>query len=192
MPKFPLKFVLPFVALVSVLEAGAKLQRHEETLGLFDNHRLTIAVPNGFTYEANHADSGVAQVKLADAGNHVSMDIVFLPDPEDQFKNARSRRELINDEFNEFVETSSEKAMQFEELEPRSGTGTYCVFTDAKLVGKTDLPAGEYLHLTAGLKAWPGVVAIFRLFSNDTKSAEYQAAMAMLRESVQERAVPLR
>ena len=36
------------------------------------------------------------------------------------------------------------------------------------------------------------VVAIFRLFSNDTKSPEYQAAMKMIRESVQERGAPLK
>ena len=82
--------------------------------------------------------------------------------------------------------------MQFEELEPRTGAGTYCVFTDANLIGKAEVPAGEYLHLTAGLKAWPGVVAVFRLFSNETDSPEYQALMKTLRESLLERPVPLR
>jgi hypothetical protein len=58
-------------------------------------------------------------------------------------------------------------------------------------VGRTDLPPGEYLHVTAGLKAWPGVVVIFRFFSNDTDSPGYQAIMKMLRESLQEKSVPL-
>jgi len=66
------------------------------------------------------------------------------------------------------------------------------VFTDAKLRGRSSLPPGEYLHLTVGLKAWPGVVAVFRIFSQDTTSAEYQAILGLLRESVEERAVPLR
>jgi len=192
MNRSSLKFLVMFGCVLTVLQAGAKLQRPEETLALFDQHRLTIAVPDGFSYQVNHADSGVAQVKMAGAASQVNLDIVFIPDPDEQFKNARSRRELLNDEFNEFVEHSTEHAMQFEELAPRTGTGTYCVFTDTKLVGKTEMPAGEYLHLTAGVKAWPGVVAVFRLFSNDTKSADYQAAMKMLRESVQEKPVPLR
>ena len=35
-------------------------------------------------------------------------------------------------------------------------------------------------------KAWPGVVAVFTLFSNDTTSKEYQGVMNMLRDSVEE------
>jgi hypothetical protein len=120
------------------------------------------------------------------------MDIVFLPDSENRFANARARKEQMFDLFQEYVGSSTEKAMQFEELEPRTGAGTYCVFTDTNLVGKTTLPPGEYLHLTAGLKAWPGAVAVFRLFSNETKSDAYQAAMKLLRESLEERAVPLK
>lgn len=82
--------------------------------------------------------------------------------------------------------------MQFEELEPKTGAGTYCVFTDAALVGRSTLPPGEYLHLTAGVKTWPGVVVVFRLFSNDVNSSEYRAILTMLRESLQEKPVPLR
>jgi hypothetical protein len=94
--------------------------------------------------------------------------------------------------FVEYVDSSTEKAMQFEELEPQTGAGTYCVFTDAKLVGQTELPPGEYLHLTTGVKTWPGVAAVFRCFSNDTTSAGYKSILAMLRESVHERPVPLK
>jgi hypothetical protein len=89
------------------------------------------------------------------------------------------------------VEGSVEKAMQFEELDPKVGAGTYCVFTDANLVGKAKLPPGEFLHSTTGLKAWPGVVAVFTLLSNDTTSHEYTSVMKMLRTSVEERAPPL-
>ena len=82
--------------------------------------------------------------------------------------------------------------MQFEELTPRRGAGTFCVFTDAALVGKAELPPNEYRHLTAGVKAWEGVMVVFRLFSNDTKSESHLAAMRVLRESVEERPVPWR
>lgn len=83
--------------------------------------------------------------------------------------------------------------MQFEELRPKVGAATYCVFTDAKLVGKPpgEYPPGEYLHVTAGVKAWPGIVATFTLFSNDTKSEAYQALLKVLRESVHEKPAPL-
>ena len=190
--KTSLRLFALLACLASFATAGPKPAAREETLFLFENRKLTIAVPDGFGYASNKDDRGVFQVKLGDPKNRVSLDVIFLPDPEERFKNARTRKELINEQFNDYVDSSSEKGMQFEELEPRTGVGTYCVFTDASLIGKANLPPGEYLHLTAGLKAWPGVVAIFRLFSNDTTSREYAAAMKMIRESVEERAVPLR
>jgi hypothetical protein len=194
MMKFVLKLLPLFcVAIAGVgLGAGVMAASHDETLFLFESRKVTINVPEGFSYVVTKDEVGIHHVKLADPKKHVSLDIVFLPDREDQFRQVRARREMLNEQFGDYVNTSSEKGIQFEELEPRAGAGTYCVFTDAKLVGKTDLPAGEYLHLTAGLKTWPGVLAIFRLFSNDTTSAEYQAAMKMLRESVQEKPVPLK
>jgi hypothetical protein len=88
--------------------------------------------------------------------------------------------------FQEYVPQSAEQAMQFEELDPRTGAGTYCVFTDATLVGKPQLPANEFLHVTAGVKAWRGGYVVFKLFSNDTLSAEYRALLKMLRDSVAE------
>jgi hypothetical protein len=129
---------------------------------------------------------------LADPKERFSLDCVFLPDPEGELGSARGRAEKLVEMFNSYVESSKEKGMRFEELEPRTGAGTYCVFTDVNLVGKTQLPPGEFLHLTAGLKAWPGVVAVFRFFSNDTTSPEYQGVLKMLRESVDEKPVPLK
>jgi hypothetical protein len=164
----------------------------EETLSLFENRKVTVAVPDGFEAVVHKGDEGIHQVVLSDAKKRVSLDIVFLPDPEEKFKQARPRREMLAEQFSDYVDSSTEKGMQFEELQPRTGAGTYCVFTDAKLIGKTDLPPGEYLHVTAGLKTWPGVFALFRLFSNDTTSPEYAAAMKLLRESVEEKLSPLR
>ena len=172
--------------------AAATPAPRAETLTLFENRKVVVAVPEGFACTVNQGDAGIYQVVLSDANKRVSMDIVFLPDPEEQFNQARARREMVAEQFGEYVDSSSEKGMQFEELQPRIGAGTYCVFTDAKLVGKPELPPGEYLHVTAGLKAWPGVFALFRLFSNDTSSAEYQAAMNLLRESVQEKLGPMK
>jgi hypothetical protein len=190
--KLRLMFCCMMGLLVTAVYAGVKLQSREESIFLFENRKVAIAVPPGFGYNATKDENGICQVKLGDPKNRVSVDIVFLPDPEQEFKSARSRKELLVDEFKGYVESSSEKAMQFEELDPRVGAATYCVFTDSALVGKTELPPGEYIHLTAGLKVWPGVIAIFRVFSNDTKSAEYQETLKLLRESVQEKAVPLK
>ncbi len=186
---------IPFVCvLLSLLVpmSPAAVPSRDETLFLFENRKVVVAVPEGFKLERSPEAAGVITLRLADSGDQVSAEIRFLPDPELRFMPSRPRKELMNEMFNEYVSASTERAMQFEELEPRVGAGTYCVFTDARLVGKSPLPAGEYLHLTVGLKAWPGVIAIFRVFSQDTKSREYQAMLALLRESLEERAVPLK
>lgn len=187
--RLPFTFILLSLLIPTLPAASAP---RAETLSLFESRKVVVAVPEGFTLEKGREAAGLISIRLADAQDKVSGEIRFLPDAENRFVQARPRKELMNEMFNEYVAASTEQAMQFEELEPRVGAGTYCVFTDAKLLGKTSLPPGEYLHLTVGLKAWPGVIAIFRIFSQDTASPEYQAMLSLLRESLEERAVPLK
>lgn len=166
--------------------------RRQETISLFENRRVVVAVPDGIQVAPLQAEDGLASLRLTDAKDRVSGEVTFLPDPEGRFATPRARRELMHEMFAGYVESSQEKAMQFEELEPRFGAGTYCVFTDARLVGQTTLPPGEYLHVTTGLKVWPGVVVTFRIYSQDTTSPEYRSVLRLLRESIEERAVPLK
>lgn len=189
-----MKILLPCLPLLlaAALAAEPAAKSREETIALVENRTITVSVPAGFTYAVNRGPEGPLGFRLADAKERFSLDCVFLPDPEGMFANARSRKEKLVEMFESYVESSAEKGMRFEELEPRTGAGTYCVFTDAALVGKTAYPPGEFLHLTAGVKAWPGVVAVFRFFSNDTSSPEYQAVLRMLRESVDEKPAPLK
>lgn len=187
----------PFASLLllglSVVSAFAAVPKaHEETAFLFENRKLVVAVPEGFGCVTSKNEDSIVTMKLADPKDRYSVELLFLPDPEGQFTSARARREKMVEMLADYVGQSREKGMQFEELDSRTGAGTYCVFTDTTLLGKEKLPPGEYLHLTAGLKIWPGVVVIFRFFSNDTASTEYRALMKMLRESVEEKAVPLR
>jgi len=171
---------------------SAEAAARAETFFIFEQRKLSLWVPVGFEISEEKDTNGlVVVVRMADANERCSLEIRFVPDAEGRFSQARARRELIHEVFGEYVSASSEKGMQFEELEARVGAGTYCVFTDSKLVGKSNLPPGEYLHVTSGVKAWPGVAALFRCFSNDTISPEYQAVMKVLRESLQEKTVPL-
>ena len=179
-------------AAVCLVPALTALAAKEESLSLFENRRVSVAVPEGCSYSAFKTEDGLATVKISNAQGSIALEVSFLPDPAGQFNAARDRAELMVERFQFYVAGSVEKAMQFEELRPRSGAGTYCTFTDAKLVGRKDFPPGEFLHATVGLKTWPGVVAIFTLFSNDPVSPAHQAAMKLLRESLQERPVPLR
>jgi hypothetical protein len=185
----PLRFLALSLFLLTAAWAGPK---REESLMLFENRRVAIEVPEGFSYQGAANDTGLGGVQLAAANDKVTASVMFLPDPEHQAATTRGRAEKMVEEFKDYVDGSVEKAMQFAELEPKVGAGTFCVFTDAKLVGQKELPSGEFVNLTSGIKTWPGVIAVFRVFSNDTDSAEYKAVMRMLRESVYERNVPLK
>lgn len=189
-----MKFFLSLLAclpLAAPLGGFAAAQRAESVL-IFEGRKVSVAIPPGFTVTRGRDEAGLVNLNLADAARQVSLQLVFVPEAGERIATARARRERMVELFEPYVAGSVEQAMRFEELEPRRGAGTHCVFTDSSLVGRTELPAGEYRHLTVGLKGWPGVMVIFRLFSQDLTGADYLAGLRLLRESVEERPVPLR
>ena len=187
-----ISLLLAFLCAGITAAVAATLKTRELKIALSDTREVILAVPDGFALVTGRDPSGLIGAKLSDPDATVTLDLQFIPDPEGRFASARSRAELMHEMFVDYVGDSTEEAMQFEELEPQVGEGTYCVFTDKNLLGKTDLPPGEYLHLTTGVKAWPGVAAVFRCFSNDTKSPGYQAIITLLRDSVHEKPAPLK
>ncbi len=185
------RLVLAAGLLAATVTAPAAAQR-EEILELAPGRRVTIAVPAGFVVERASDPAAPPELRLRDAAGVVSLDLAFLPDPEGRAATPRARRERLVELFQAHVSASVEQAMRFEELEPRRGAGTWCLFTDRALVGRAELPPNEYRLLAVGVKAWPGVMVVFRLFSQDAEAPAHRAAWAVLRESVEERSVPLR
>lgn len=165
--------------------AAPAAKEHDETLFIFQNRKISIRVPAGFDYSAEKDDRGLFNVRIADARRQVALSLTFAPAQADRFKVTRDLREFMAENFGSYVESSVEKSMQFEDLSPNVGLGTYCVFTDASLVGKPPTP-GEFLCMTAGVKAWPGVMVVFTNLSHDTTCKEYTAILTMLRSSVHE------
>lgn len=179
---------LSLLWLVLLLAAPAlqAAKEHKETLFLFENRQVVFVMPPGFGFSTTKNEEGIFTVHIADAKSRVALQMTFLPDVQNQLGDARSRKEFIFHNFQDRVEPSVEKAMQFQELEPKTGAGTYCVLTDETLAGKTKLPKDEFKNSTIGLKTWPGVAAVFTVSSNGTATKEYQTLLTMLRESVQE------
>jgi len=189
-----MKSALKFFALLCLGGMSLAAAPKEEVVTIFEHRKIAIAVPDGFAFAHTEDSAGTITVKVTGPRDALDIQLVFMPDPENGLvTSARTRKEFMVQAFQEFVASSVEQAMQFEELEPHVGAGTFCVFTDAALVGKPQLPPNDFLHVTAGLKAWRGGYTVFKLFSNDTISAEYLALLRMLRESVRELPVsPLR
>ena len=181
---------LLFAVLLLALVTGAARRNRVETVELGEERGVQVVVPSGFSFDRITSELGLISVKLEHPARQILMTLTFIPDPDSRLREARERTQLMFESFNHFVADSVEKGMQFEELKPRFGEGTYCVFTDASLVGKSDYPSGEYLHVTAGIKAWPGTAVLFTIFSNETQSSEYRSAMAVLRDSVRDKLSP--
>jgi hypothetical protein len=180
------KIALGFLLCFSSALTWAK----EETFPFYQDHWITIAVPDGYTHTRKLTEAGIVTAYITDPKKEISLEISFLPDPEGQFATPRSQRVFMAQNFEKYVGGSVEKAMQFEELKARVGTVSLCVFTDASLVGKTEFPPGEYLNATTGIKQWPGCAAVFTLLSNGTRSPAYIAAMKIITESVEDKNPP--
>ena len=182
---------LCLLLLAANLRAGAS-RSAEQSVFLFENRRVSIALPDGFGLVTTKDERGLLTVRIANPADTANLQITFVPDSDGQLASSRGRMELMVRAFQAYVEGSVEKAMQFEELQPKAGSGTFCTFTDAKLVGSKELPPGEFRLATAGVKAWPGVGAVFTLFSQAADGPEHQALLGLLRGSVVERSGPLR
>src|SRR5688500_1767330 len=120
-----MKFSLIIALLVPAiaLASGTVPKAREQKIALTESREVIIAVPDGFALVTGRDDSGIVAVKLSDPKESVTIDLQFLPDAEGKYAATRARLELMHEMFSEYVDASTEKAMQFEELEPRIGAG---------------------------------------------------------------------
>lgn len=183
------KTLFTSLLLFALLAAGARAQAKApaENVILFLDHRVTITVPTGFTYTSGRDDDGTIVAQLTDAKQANRLQVQFQPDPANRLATERPQMDFLAEACRRYAEGSVERSFDFKPLDPRSGQGTYCTFTDATLVGRPPTK-GEYLHVTTGLKVWPGWVIVFTLLSNDTTSKDYQTLLALMKESFDEKA----
>ncbi len=179
------KLLLALCALTAGTALFAKEKSQEQTL-LLDNHRVTIAVPDGYVYSSGRDDQGVMMAKITDTKETIDLQVRFQTDPGSQLGAESQQMAFLASICQQYAEGSVEKSYEFKALDPRRGSGTYCSFTDASLVGRQPYPKGEFLHVTTGVKAWSGCALIFTVLSNDTTSKEYLTALKLLKESFEE------
>lgn len=180
-----LRLLAGLVFCAASLRAGPKETAREETLILADNHRVAITVPAGLVFSSGRDEGGLLMVRLADAKETVTLQVQFQPDPEGKLASEQHQMDYLAQICRQYAEGSVEKGYDFKPLEPRTGTGTFCKFTDASIAAPV-LPKGEYLNVTTGVKVSPGWVLVFTLLSNNTTSRDYQAALQLMRESFRE------
>jgi hypothetical protein len=181
---------LPVLGLCAALAFSATISAKEETLILFQDHHLTIDVPEGYLFSSTRDDRGIITVKIGDPKEKIDLQVSFFPDAKNRLATEEGQMSAVAELCQPYAEGSVEKSYDFKALSPQTGTGTYCVFTDATLVKKMPFPPGEFLNVTCGVKSWPACYLIFTLLSNDTTSKEYQTAMKLVKTSFEEKADP--
>ena len=187
MMKILLRSLLLFALLAPARTVAAK--DPVENVIFFLDHRISIAVPEGFIYDSGRDSDGTITAQIADQKQSNRLQVQFQPDPSNQLGTERQQMDFLAATCRLYAEGSVERSFDFKPLAPRSGQGTYCSFTDASLVGHPP-PKGEFRQVTTGVKVWPGWVIIFTLLSNEPASKEYQALLTLMKESFAEKAPP--
>lgn len=166
------------LALVSGLSAADEaLERFEIVPGV----EVTLAVPEKWSM-ARSAGGGYPALALHNADRSVSLQVSLFPDARGLLADHEMRAVMMTDLVARFLPDSLEQEVRLQQLNPRVGSGIYCVFTDAKLVAVKELPPNEFRHATAGLRSAEGWFAVFTIFSQDTASADYRTALDLLRQ----------
>jgi len=183
-----MKFPQPLLLLCALLAASgsAVAKDGEEKFILLQERRVSILVPDGYVYSSGRDDNGTLMAKIADPKAKNELQVSFQADPESRLGAESQQMAFLAQACRQYAEGSVEHSYDFKPLAPHAGTGTYCTFTDASLVGRPP-PKGEFLHVTTGIKAWPGCNLVFTLLSNDTASKEYQTLLRLVKDSFEER-----
>lgn len=155
----------------------------EEKVEIVPGLQVTVAVPEKWT-SARSAEGGYPSLLLRSEANALTLQVSFFPDANGLMADEEMQLVMLGELVGPYIADSVEKGAQMKPLSPRRGSGLYCVFTDAKLVGLTELPPNEYRHATTSLKIGNGWFAVFTLLSQDTTSSDYRAALGVLKDSL--------
>jgi hypothetical protein len=170
-----MKRLIPLLALV-ILPAFASA----DTVDLGPRGTLSITLPKGWTLSSQkEEDSGFAITISPPAGVNAKllMNIAFVPEPKPVTKDEIQEKVLsVSDQF---VDASVEKKKTLRDFSlSGSAFGSYCVFTDASLVGQPPKP-DEFKVIGVGIIRYTDdIMAAVSLAADDEKGSDFAAMMA--------------
>jgi hypothetical protein len=166
---------LPLLALLS-LAASARA----DTVDLGPRGSLSIAVPRGWTLASQkEEDSGLAITisPPSDVNAKLLVNIAFVPEPKPVSKDEVNEKVLTV--CDQFVDASVEKKKTLRDFPVAAPAfGSYCVFTDASLVGQ---PAkkDEFKVIGVGIIRFSDdVMAAVSIAADDPKGPDFAAMLA--------------
>lgn len=161
------------------LGAHMALAQSEETVTVPGRHRVNILVPAGYSFAVDRDMHKNAAVRMENPVWPIAITAFIIAEADPAIVTEEWQRNQVISRIASALPDAKEKDYNFELLRPVSGSGVFCVFTDARYKAVAELPPGEYLHLTGGVKAWRGCYVFFQIMSNDLTSPEYQEAFQL-------------
>jgi hypothetical protein len=170
-----MKRILPLLALF-ILPAFASA----DTVDLGLRGSLEISVPKGWTLSTQkEEDSGFAITVSPPSGVNAKLlvNIAFVPEPKPTSRD--EIQEKVLSVCDQFVDASVEKKKTLRDFSLQgSAFGSYCVFTDASLVGKAPKP-DEFKVIGVGIIRYTDeIVAAISIAGDDEKGPDFAAMLA--------------
>ena len=170
-----MKRLIPLLALL-LLPAFASA----DTIDLGTRGTLALTVPKGWTLSSQkEEDSGFAITLSPPAGVNAKLllNIAFVPEPKPVSKDEVDEKVLSV--CDQFVDASVEKKKTLRDFSlSGSAFGSYCVFTDASLVGQPAKP-NEFKVIGIGIIRYSDeVMAAVSVAGDDEKGPEFAAMTA--------------
>ncbi len=145
--------------------------------------RMWTEVPIGYSFVAEPSGNGVTTVELENPVWRIALRVYISGDVPPEATTAEWQRVLVVKHSSNLLPQSRESDYVWADLLPDSGSGVFCIFTDAQAKTANQLRDGGYLHVVAGAKVIRGAVMYFTIYCNDVTTPEYDEIFALLLKS---------
>jgi len=174
------------ILLMTAFAALAADKMVKEEASLSPTHKVAFEHPERLRYDLVQQPDDAFRPALrfrsfgADGISTLSFKFFASKDDNGTFKTQADIDAAVMKMGASYVEGSVEKTNTLRRLQHKSGTGAYCIFTDADLVGVARLPPGQFRYITLGLVKVGDYVLTVRGYSNTKDGDDYKAMLSVL------------
>lgn len=176
--------VMFFLTVSTAVSAQGWLAEHQVTLP--SGRTIAFVLPGTLMVDAQVDEEENSVLEVRNDDDSVLMRVTFGEQYGTGLSRPEAQRALLSRLLAPFLEQALERNMRFKSMTTADATGTYCIFSDPVLPRDQRPPAGEWIYVTGGMRAWSTWHVVFRLFSNSLEHPDYLALMAALREGLRE------
>lgn len=138
--------------------------------------KINLTVPMGYSFEAHNDPDGNVGIKMENPVWGIVIYAIVAADPDPAVTTWAWQQSKLVGHIAQHLSRAQESDYAFKPLTPIKGTGIYCVFSAPGAEQEGPVGPGLATHVTGGIKAWPGRVILFHIFSIGVKSEEYVEA----------------